>query len=229
MKKHSKRYYRSKLLLKKKYYSLINAIALLKQMNNLNFNETIEAHFLLNIDLKNKNQQIRGATFLPHGFGKKLSIAVFAEHEEIKDNLDSNNIFVGTDSILNKIKSRNIDFDILITTPNLMPKLASVGKILGSSCLMPSLKVGTITNDLISTIKEFESGKIQYNTDKFGIVHKSIGKKNFSENQLKENIQSLYKSIEKDKPLLCKGPFIKSFAICSSMSPSIFIDLNSLK
>ena len=135
----------------------------------------------------------------------------------------------GSDDLIEDINSGKLDFDLLVTTPNLMPKLAKLGRVLGPKGLMPSPKSGTVTTNLKETINEFKKGKLEYRADKTGIVHLSFGKINFSQDQLKENLLALYNSIEKNKPTGVKGRYFKSFNICTTMSPGITIDLNSFK
>lgn len=229
MKKDSKRLKTLKSLILEKVYSLDNGISLLKKLSNAKFIESVEAHVSLNIDPKYANQQLRTSLVLPNGTGKSLRIAVFTEPDYVPEVLKMGATLAGSDDLIEEINSGNLNFDLLITTPQNMPKLAKLGRILGPKGLMPSPKSGTVTQNLSAAISEFKKGKIEYRADKTGIVHLSFGKADFSENQLKENLISVYQSIEKNKPTGVKGRYFKSFSICSTMSPGIFLELNSFK
>lgn len=229
MKKESKRIKNLKSLLVEKVYSLDNAISLLKQLGTAKFIESVEAHVSLNIDPKYANQQLRTSLVLPNGTGKSLRIAVITEADYVPEVLKMGATIAGSDDLIEEISSGKLDFDLLITTPQNMPKLAKLGRVLGPKGLMPSPKSGTVTQNLEAAINEFKKGKVEYRADKTGIVHLSFGKINFSENQLKENLVSVYNSIEKNKPTGVKGRYFKSFTICSTMSPGITLELNSFK
>jgi large subunit ribosomal protein L1 len=229
MKKVSKRIAKLNSLKTKEMYSFQEGVRVLKNFQSVKFEESFEAHIALNIDPKYANQQLRTSFVLPHGTGKKVRIAVFTPQENVKKVLDLGAFLAGSDDLLEEINSGNMNFDILLTTPDLMPKLARLGKILGPKGLMPSPKSGTVTQNLEESLKEFQKGKIEYRADKTGIVHLLFGKTNFSEEQLQENLLSVYESIEKSKPAGVKGKYFKSFYICTTMSPSIKIDFNTFK
>jgi large subunit ribosomal protein L1 len=231
MKKYSKRIDNLRKLIaeQQELLSFDQAILLLKKVGNAKFIESVEAHVSLNIDPKYANQQLRTSLVLPNGTGKSLRIAVFTEADYVSEVLKMGATIAGADDLIEEITAGKLDFDLLITTPQLMPKLAKLGRILGPKGLMPSPKSGTVTQNLIQTINEFQKGKLEYRADKTGIVHLSFGKINFSENQLRENLSAVYTSIEKNKPTGVKGRYFKSFTICSTMSPGIKIDLNSFK
>jgi large subunit ribosomal protein L1 len=231
MKKYSKRIDNLRKLIaeQQELLSFDQAILLLKKVGNAKFIESVEAHVSLNIDPKYANQQLRTSLVLPNGTGKSLRIAVFTEADYVSEVLKMGATIAGADDLIEEITEGKLDFDLLITTPQLMPKLAKLGRILGPKGLMPSPKSGTVTQNLIQTINEFQKGKLEYRADKTGIVHLSFGKINFSENQLRENLSAVYTSIEKNKPTGVKGRYFKSFTICSTMSPGIKIDLNSFK
>jgi large subunit ribosomal protein L1 len=209
--------------------NLDQAIDLLKKTGTAKFIESVEAHVNLNIDPKYANQQLRASISLPNGTGKTLRIAAFTEPDYVEEVLKLGATIAGSDDLLEEISAGNLNFDLLITTPQLMPKLTKVGRILGPKGLMPSPKSGTVTQNLGQTIKEFQKGKVEYREDKTGIVHLSFGKANFSELELKENLTAVYSSIEKNKPTGVKGRYFKSFSICTTMGPGIEIDLNSFK
>ena len=227
MKKLSKRIKELKSFITKETYPSKEAVSLVKKLAKAKFLESVEAHISLNIDPKYANQQLRTSLILPHGTGKTLKIAVFTESENIKEAIALGADYVGSDDLLEKISLGSIDFDILITSPSLMPKLTKLGKILGPKGLMPSPKSGTVSTDLKSTINEFKKGKLEYRADKTGIVHLNFGKASFTEEQLKENLQAIYQSVEKNKPSGIKGKYFKSFYICTTMSPSIQVELSS--
>ncbi len=229
MKKESKRLKALRELLIKPFYSLDEGIEILKKVGTAKFLESVEAHISLNIDPKYGNQQLRTSLVLPHGTGKTLRIAIFTEADYVPEALKMGATIAGSDDLIEDITAGKLDFDILITTPQLMPKLAKLGRVLGPKGLMPSPKSGTVTQNLGDAINEFKKGKLEYRADKTGIVHLSFGKADFSEEQLKENLLALYSSIEKNKPAGVKGKYFKSFTICTTMSPSIKLDLNTLK
>lgn len=229
MRRESKRIKNLKALILEKLYSVDNGISLLKKVATAKFIESVEAHISLNIDPKYANQQLRTSLVLPNGTGKSLRIAVFTEPDYVSEVLQMGATIAGSDDLIQDITAGKLNFDLLITTPQNMPKLAKLGKILGPKGLMPSPKSGTVTQNLSATINEFKKGKVEYRADKTGIVHLSFGKINFSEEQLKENLISVYNSIEKNKPTGVKGRYFKSFNICTTMSPSISLELNAFK
>jgi len=209
------------------FSNLEEALKILKQVANANFIETFELHVNLNINPKYTNQRLKKTLVLPHGTGKSPRIAVLTTEENFKKASMEGVDIIGNDDLIMEITKNNINFDVLIATPNVMPKLAKLGRILGPKGLMPSPNSGTVTSTLQSTIKEFKNGKIEYKTDKNGIIHTSFGKSNFTIKQLIENLTVLYLSIEQNKPVSIKGKYFKSLYICSSMSPSIKLELDS--
>jgi len=229
MKKQSKRLKILRSMLTKTSYSIEEGINLLKKIGTAKFIESVEAHISLNIDPKYANQQLRASLVLPNGTGKSLRIAVFTEPDYINEALKLGATIAGADDLVEDINNGNLNFDLLITTPKLMPKLAKLGRVLGPKGLMPSPKSGTVTQNLAEAINEFKKGKVEYRADKTGIVHLSFGKINFSEEELKENLVTVYNPIEKNKPSGVKGKYFKSFTICSTMSPGIKLELTTLK
>jgi large subunit ribosomal protein L1 len=209
--------------------SIDDSLALLKKIATAKFVESVEAHISLNIDPKYGNQQLRSSLVLPNGTGKNLRIAVFSDPDSVGEMKKLGATIAGSDDLIETITAGKLDFDILITTPQLMPKLAKLGKILGPKGLMPSPKAGTVTSNLAEAINEFKKGKIEYRADKTGIVHLTFGKINFSNEQLKENLIAVFQSIEKNKPAGVKGKYFKNFTICATMSPSIKVDLSSFR
>jgi large subunit ribosomal protein L1 len=229
MKKDSKRIKNLKSLIIEETYSFEQAVGLLKKLGTAKFTESVEAHVSLNIDPKYANQQLRTSLVLPNGTGKSLRIAVFTEADYVAEVLKMGATVAGADDLIEDISAGKLDFDLLITTPQLMPKLAKLGRVLGPKGLMPSPKSGTVTQNLNDAINEFKKGKLEYRADKTGIVHLSFEKVDFSEEQLKENLLAVYNSIEKNKPTGVKGRYFKSFNICTTMSPSVTVELNSFK
>jgi large subunit ribosomal protein L1 len=229
MKKYSKRIQNLRSLIIDDSYSVDQAVSLLKKVGNAKFVESVEAHVSLNIDPKYANQQLRTSLVLPNGTGKSLRIAVFTEPDYVSEALALGATVAGADDLLEEMNAGKLDFDLLITTPQLMPKLAKLGRVLGPKGLMPSPKSGTVTTNLKEAINEFKKGKLEYRADKTGIVHLSFGKIDFSEEQLKENLLAVHSSIEKNKPTGVKGKYFKSFNICTTMSPGITLELSSFK
>lgn len=229
MKKYSKRITFLRNLITETSYSFDQGISLLKEVGNAKFLESVEAHVSLNIDPKYANQQLRTSLVLPYGTGKSLKIAVLTDADYVNEALKLGATKAGSDDLIEEINAGKLDFDILITTPQLMPKLAKLGRVLGPKGLMPSPKSGTVTQNIKEAITQFKQGKLEYRADKTGIVHLSFGKNNFSEEQLKENLLAVYSSIEKNKPTGVKGRYFKSFNVCTTMSPAINIELTSFK
>jgi large subunit ribosomal protein L1 len=209
------------------YTNLDEAVQILKETATAKFVESVELHANLNIDPKYADQQLRTTVTLPHGIGKQIKIAVLTNEENFDEATNSGADIVGNDELIENITKGNIDFDLLIATPNMMPKLAKLGRVLGPKGLMPSPKSGTVSSTLTETLTDFKKGKFEYKADKTGIVHVTIGKINFTEIQLVENLQSFYNSIEKNRPSGVKGKYFKSLSICCTMGPSIKLDSTS--
>jgi len=229
MKKYSKRFQNLKQLITKETYSLEEGIPLLRNLATAKFIESVEAHVSLNIDPKYANQQLRTSLVLPNGTGNSIRIAVFTEADYVDEILKSGATIAGSDDLIEDITNGKLNFDLLITTPQLMPKLAKLGRVLGPKGLMPSPKSGTVTQNLKEAINEFKKGKLEYRADKTGIVHLNFGKVSFSEIQLKENLIAVYNSLEKNKPSGVRGRYFKSFNICTTMSPAINLELTTFK
>jgi large subunit ribosomal protein L1 len=220
MKTNSKRIKNLKTFINKPIYNIDEGLLLIQKLNSALFLENLEIHISLNINSKNINQQVKGNLLLPNIIEKNKKIAVFTdESNEELTKLGAS--IVGYEDLLSEIRLGNINFDILLTNQKNMSKLSNVGRILGTKGLMPSLKNGTITDNFISTINEFNNGKINYKSDKFGVIHLVFGKSNFSFDQLKENLIVVLENINKNKPLGIKGKYLKTIYICTTMSPSI--------
>jgi len=201
-------------------------IDILKETATAKFVETIEMHANLNIDPKYADQQLRTTLTLPHGVGKSIKIAVLTNDTNISEAKTAGADIVGNTELIEQISQGDINFDLLIATPDMMPKLAKLGRVLGPKGLMPSPKSGTVTTTLTETLSDFKKGKFEYKADKTGIVHVSFGKSDFTNIQLVENLKALYQSIEQNRPSGVKGKYFKSVFICTSMGPSIKLNLD---
>jgi len=228
MRKLSRRHKENVEKTKNKIYSnLDQAVQVLQETATAKFVESVELHANLNIDPKYADQQLRTTVTLPHGLGKQVKIAVLTNDENFDEATKAGADIVGNDELIENITQGNLNFDLLIATPNMMPKLAKLGRVLGPKGLMPSPKSGTVSSTLTATLTDFKKGKFEYKADKTGIVHATIGKVDFTTSQLVENLQAFYNSIEKNRPSGVKGKYFKSLSICSTMGPSIKLDFNS--
>ena len=229
MRKLSRRHQQNIEKTKKKIYSTLDeAIHVLQETATTKFVESVELHANLNIDPKYADQQLRTTVTLPHGVGKQIKIAVLTNDENFEEAKSAGADIVGNNELIEDITKGNITFDLLIATPNMMPKLAKLGRVLGPKGLMPSPKSGTVSNTLTETLIEFKKGKFEYKADKTGVVHVNFGKTDFNSIQLIENLQALCNSIEKNRPSGVKGKYFKSLFICTSMGPSLKLDLSTL-
>ena len=202
------------------------SITILKETATTKFVESVELHANLNIDPKYADQQLRTTVTLPNGVGKQTIIAVLTNEEKFDEAKAAGADIIGSDDLIAEITQGNINFDLLIATPNMMPKLAKLGRVLGPKGLMPSPKSGTVSSTLTETLTDFKKGKFEYKADKTGVVHVNFGKANFTDVQLLQNLQALYKSIEQNRPSGVKGKYFKSLFICTSMGPSIKLELD---
>ena len=213
---------------KNKLYTEEEAIKLVKEVSNVKFDATIEVAMNLNLDVKKADQQLRGAIVLPKGTGKDAKVLVIAKGDSAKEAVDAGADFVGDADMIEKIQKENwFEFDTLIATPEMMPLLGKIGKILGPKGLMPNPKTGTVTTNVKQAVLDAKAGKLEYRTDSYGNVHGIIGKVSFSDEDLKENLDAFVKTIIKAKPQAAKGSYVKSISICSTMSPAVRIDQNS--
>ncbi|MDD4831596.1 MAG: 50S ribosomal protein L1 [Bacilli bacterium] len=211
-----------------KAYNVEEAIKLVKETSTSKFDETVEIAIRLNVDVKKAEQQLRGAIVLPHGTGKSKKVLVVAKGDKAKDAEKAGADYVGEQDILHKIESENwMDFDVIISTPDMMPALGKLGKILGPKGLMPNPKVGTVTLDVVKAVEDIKKGKVEYKTDSFGNVHAILGKSSFDKNKLIENLKTFVEVIMKSKPSTVKGDYVKNISISSTMGPGIKLDLNS--
>ena len=197
---------------------------LLKSLPGAKFDETVEVHFRLGVDVRHADQIVRGTTVLPHGTGKEMRVAVFAEGDKAREAQEAGADIVGADDLAKQIQEGVFDFDIAIATPDMMGTVGKLGRILGPRGLMPNPKSGTVTFDVGKAIADAKGGKVEYRTDRSGIVHLSIGKKSFTEVQLVENYGAVLDEIVRAKPAVAKGKYIKSATIAATMSPGIELD-----
>jgi len=225
MPKHGKKYLNSlKLVDRRKRYEVDEAISLLKQVSYANFDEAIEISINLGVDPRHAEQNVRGTVVLPHGIGKTRRVIVFARGDKAQEAIDAGADYVGAEDLVNKINEGWTDFDVAIATPDMMGLVGRLGKILGPRGLMPNPKVGTVTTDIVNTVKELKKGRVEFRVDKFGIIHTVIGRRSFEENRLKENFSTLINAILRAKPAGVKGQYIRGITFATSMSPGIKID-----
>jgi len=227
--KRSKRYVANlEKIEKNKAYSVEEAIKLAKETSNTKFDSTIEVAMNLNLDVKKADQQLRGAVVLPNGTGKSKKILVLAKGDQAKAAKSAGADFVGDVDMIAKIEQENwFDFDVIISTPEMMPQLGKIGKLLGPKGLMPNPKTGTVTTDVAKAIEETKKGKVNYRTDSYGNIHGIVGKISFDDAKLIENLKAFVDVIVKAKPTTVKGNYIKNISVSTTMGPGIKIDINS--
>lgn len=217
---------------KGKNYEIDEALNLIKELASAKFDESVEVHIKLNIDPKKTDQTIRTSVLLPNGIGKTKKVLAFVKGEKVQEAQDAGADYIGDQETVEKILKGWMDFDSVIATPDMMPMISKLGKVLGPRGLMPNAKTGTVTMDVERAIKEIKMGKIEIKTDKLGNIHSVIGKVSFDEDKLKENFLALIDTIMKAKPSSVKGQFIKSIYIATTMGPALKLDvvkvLNSL-
>ena len=229
MKKHGKKYVEaSKKLEKNKLYSVDEAISLVKETSVTNFDSTVEVAIKLNVDAKKSDQNLRGSFVLPNGTGKKKRILVIAKGEAATKAREAHADYVGDKDMIDKISKENwFDFDVIVATPDMMPELGKIGKVLGPKGLMPNPKTGTVTTDVVKAIEDINKGMVQYKNDSYGNIHTIIGKVSFDNAKLAENLNYVVTTVAKAKPASVKGVFINSITITSTMGPGIKVDKNS--
>src|SRR3954470_3553566 len=209
---------------KNKVYSLVDASALVKEINLTKFDSSVDVHVRLGVDPKKADQQVRGTVTLPHGTGKTKRVLVLCTPDKENDARNAGADFVGLDEFIQKIESGWTDVDVIVATPSVMPRIGRLGKIVGPRNLMPNPKTGTVTNDVAAAVNEVKGGKIAFKVDKAGIIHASIGRVSFTPEKLIENSTELINAIIKAKPATAKGTYVKSVFMASSMSPGIALD-----
>jgi len=211
-----------------KEYSLEDAIKVVKESSYTKFDETVDLAVNLGVDPRKSEQMVRGTVVLPHGLGKKVRVLVFAKGEKEKEASDAGADYVGSENLVEKISKGWLDFDKSVATPDVMGLVGKVGKILGPRGLMPNPKLGTVTFDIAKTVKEIKAGKVEYRTEKAGIVHVPIGKISFDADKLLDNAKTVISSIIRAKPATSKGRYLKKISVSSTMGPGIAVDLVSL-
>ncbi|MDR1271115.1 MAG: 50S ribosomal protein L1 [Planctomycetaceae bacterium] len=222
MSKHSKRYRNDAKKIKQDVpLPLADAVNLLKQFDNLKFNQSVEIAVRLGIDPKQADQLVRGSIVLPHGIGKSLRVCVIAKGDKAEEARNGEADIVGDADLVAKIKDGWTDFDVCIATPDMMGLVGPLGKILGPRGLMPSPRAGTVTMDVAKTIKEYKAGKVEFRNDKAGIIHAIVGKIKFDQPQLVENIGAFLQYIQNLKPAAVKGVYVKSITLSATMSPGV--------
>lgn len=213
---------------KGKIYDLDSATTLIKSLASAKFDETVEIAIRLGVDPRHADQMIRGAVVLPHGTGKKVRVAVFAKGIKADEAKNAGADLVGDEDLVASIKNGELNFDMVIATPDMMAMVGKVGKILGPKGLMPNPKTGTVTMDIANAVKNAKSGQVNFRVDKKGNIHAPLGKASFDSNKIKDNLLELVKTINKLKPASAKGKYIKRTSISLTMSPSLEIDSQEL-
>lgn len=229
MKKHGKKYVEaSKKVDSTKLYSVDEAISLVKETSVTKFDSTVEVAIKLNIDAKKSDQNLRGSFVLPNGTGKKKKVLVIAKGEAATKAREAGADYVGDKDMIDKISKENwFDFDVIVATPDMMPELGKIGKVLGPKGLMPNPKTGTVTTDVVKAIEDINKGMVQYKNDANGNIHTIIGKVSFDNAKLAENLRYVVTTVAKAKPASVKGVFINSITVTSTMGPGIKLDKNS--
>jgi large subunit ribosomal protein L1 len=211
-----------------KFYSIDEALELLKSMPPVKFEQSVDVSVNLGVDPRKSDQQVRGSTVLPNGTGKSVRVAVFAQGANADAAKEAGADIVGFDDLADSIKAGNMDFDVVIASPDAMRVVGQLGQILGPRGLMPNPKVGTVTPDVAGAVTNAKAGQVRYRTDKAGIIHCAIGKTDFDANKLKENLDALLADLNKAKPSAAKGTYIKKVTVSSTMGPGIAVDKSSL-
>ncbi len=229
MKKKSRKYQEALSKIEKgKAYSLEDAVKLVKETSISKFDGTVEIAVRLNLDTKKNDQQLRGAIVLPHGTGKTKKVLVLAKGDAAKAALEAGADFVGDVDMITKIEKENwFDFDVIIATPEMMPLLGKLGKVLGPKGLMPNPKTGTVTVDTKKAVEDVKKGRVEYRTDSYANVHAIVGKASFTEEQLIDNVNAFMDVIIKSKPQAAKGTYLKNVSLASTMGPGVKVDLSS--
>ena len=223
--KRSKRYREAAAKIEEgKLYGLREAVELFKSKSTAKFNESIEVHVRLGIDPRHADQQVRSTVSLPHGTGVTKRVLVITQGEKIKEAQDAGADIVGGDDIVQQIQGGFMDFDAVIATPDMMKSVGRLGKVLGPRGLMPSAKTGTVTFELAAAVKEIKAGRVEFRADKTGITHNAAGKRDFSADDLYDNVKALLQAIYKARPASVKGTYVRSIAIAPTMGPGISVD-----
>lgn len=220
-----------KLVDANKLHGLNEALLLLKnycENFKVKFDETVEVVLKLGVDPRHSDQMVRGAVPMPYGLGRNIKVAVFLKAERFKEAEDAGADFYGAEDLINKIKEGNVNFDICIATPDMMPKVAVLGKILGTKGLMPNPRLGTVSDDIAAVVKQVKSGQVEYKVEKAGLVHCGVGKLSFAADALRANIMALYNAVLNAKPSGARGIYMQKMFLCTTHGPSIKLDLRNL-
>ena len=229
MAKKSKRYTEAAALIENgKLYSAEEAIELVKKTSNVKFDASVDVAFNLGLDVRQADQQLRGAVVLPHGTGKTKKVLVVAEGEKAQEAKDAGADIVAGKEILEDIKKGWLDFEVMIATPNMMAELGKLGRILGPKGLMPNPKTGTVTMDVAKAVQETKAGKVTYRVDKAGNIHVPIGKVSFSDEKLVENFKTIHETLLRIKPATVKGQYVRNVAVTTTFGPGVKVDVASL-
>jgi large subunit ribosomal protein L1 len=213
---------------REKLYPLTDALALIKELTSVKFDESVDASINLGVNARKSDQNVRGATVLPKGTGKSVRVAVFAEGDDAEAAKAAGADIVGLQDLADQVKAGNIDFELCIATPATMRVVGQLGQILGPRGIMPNPKVGTVTNDVAKAVADAKSGQVQFRIDKGGIIHCPIGKASFSAEDLEENLNAVVSALMKAKPAASKGQYIKRVALSSTMGPGVRVDRSSI-
>ena len=224
--KHGKRYRRDyELVDRERVYPPAEAVRLIKEFDGARFDETVECHIRTGLNVRHADQQLRGTISLPHGLGKEMTVAVFAKGDKAREAEDAGADYVGAEDLAERVEKEGFtDFDVAIATPDVMPVVGKLGRILGPQGKMPNPKVGTVTTDVAKAVAESKAGKIEYRTDRTAIVHLPIGKKSFEERALLENYAALVDELQRAKPAAAKGRYIFSIILTTTMGPGVKVD-----
>jgi large subunit ribosomal protein L1 len=209
---------------RERQYSPAEAVALIKGFGTGGFDETVECHIRTGLNVRHADQQLRGTIAFPHGLGKQMTVSVFAKGDKAREAQEAGADFVGDEDLAAKVQDGFTDFDVAIATPDLMPVVGKLGRILGPQGKMPNPKVGTVTNDIAKAVSESKAGKVEYRTDRMAIVHLPIGKAGFEGRALLENYAALIEEIHRAKPPAAKGRYIRSITLATTMSPGVRVD-----
>jgi len=227
--RHSKRYSEALQKLDRRInYNIEDAVVKVKELATARFDESIELSVRLGVDPRKADQMVRGTVILPHGTGKKVRVLVLTKGVKEKEAADAGADHVGSDDLITQIQGGWLDFDVVIATPDIMGQVGKLGKILGTRGLMPNPKSGTVTFEIGQAVREAKAGKISFRVDKYGIINAAVGKRSFSPDQIKENVQAFMDMINRLKPSSAKGIYIKSVTLSSTMSPGVRLDKNQI-
>lgn len=229
MAKPGKKYRAAASTIENRPYELNDALTLIKNVAFAKFDETVEVHMRLGVDPRHADQMVRGTIVLPHGTGKTMRVAVIAQGEKIKEAEAAGAEIVGGDDLVERIAGGFLEFDALVSTPDMMKGVGRLGKVLGPRGLMPNPKTGTVTFDVAKAIKEIKAGKVEYRVDKTGIIHAPVGKLSFGVEKLVENAKALIDAVQKAKPSAAKGKYVKAIHMASTMGPSVAVNSSALE